>query len=68
MTPPWRTEEGMMSFLNPTGCRCVCHDSEGDSEGGCELCNDIHVADDEGDADEITDTTGEAGRSEDGNA
>lgn len=31
--------------LLPTGCNCLCHDVDGDTniEGGCERCEDVHV-------------------------
>ena len=31
-------------FLNPTGCNCLCHDTDGDTniEGGCEQCEELH--------------------------
>ena len=34
-----------MSMLEPTGCRCLCHDVEGDTniEGGCKVCEAIHL-------------------------
>lgn len=36
----------MSYFLNPTGCNCLCHDVDGDSniDGGCELCEEAHMA------------------------
>lgn len=38
-----------MSLLRPTGCNCLCHDADGDTniEGGCELCSDVHAEDEE---------------------